>query len=52
MIQKIKAWYELFLIFFVLFWNLEYIHRGANDYVKSKKGTVSCIAVLHIYAQY
>ncbi len=38
---KIKPWYELFLTFFVIFWNLEYIQRGAQDYIKSKKGTVS-----------
>ena len=38
---KIKPWYELFLTFFVIFWNLEYIHHGAQDYIKSKTGTVS-----------
>lgn len=38
---KIKPWYELFLAFYVIFWNLEYIHHGANDYIKSKNGTVS-----------
>lgn len=38
---KIKPWYELFLAFYVIFWNLEYIHHGANDYMKSKNGTVS-----------
>lgn len=38
---KIKPWYELFLAFYVIFWNLEYIHHGARDYIKSKNGTVS-----------
>ncbi|KAH7398986.1 hypothetical protein DE146DRAFT_719152 [Phaeosphaeria sp. MPI-PUGE-AT-0046c] len=37
---KIKPWYELFLAFYVIFWNLEYIHHGANDYIKSKNGTL------------
>ena len=37
---KIKPWYELFLAFYVIFWNLEYIHHGAHDYMKSKNGTV------------
>jgi hypothetical protein len=37
---KIKPWYELFLAFYVIFWNLEYIHHGANDYIRSKNGTV------------
>jgi hypothetical protein len=41
---KIKPWYELFLAFYVIFWNLEYIHHGANDYIKSKNGTVSQLA--------
>jgi hypothetical protein len=40
---KIKPWYELFLAFYVIFWNLEYIHHGANDYIKSKNGTVSAL---------
>ena len=38
---KIKPWYETFLAFYVIFWNLEYIHHGAQDYMKSKNGTVS-----------
>jgi hypothetical protein len=38
---KIKPWYELFLTFYVIFWNLEYIHQGAHEYIKSKNGTVS-----------
>lgn len=38
---RIKPWYELFLAFYVIFWNLEYIHHGAQDYIKSKNGTVS-----------
>lgn len=38
---KIKPWYELFLAMYVIFWNLEYIHHGANDYMRSKNGTVS-----------
>ncbi|KAI0615534.1 GAL4 multi-domain protein [Pyrenophora tritici-repentis] len=37
---KIKPWYELFLAFYVIFWNLEYIHHGAQDYIKSKNGTL------------
>ncbi|KAF1831549.1 hypothetical protein BDW02DRAFT_606088 [Decorospora gaudefroyi] len=37
---KIKPWYELFLAFYVVFWNLEYIHHGAQDYIKSKNGTL------------
>jgi hypothetical protein len=40
---KIKPWYELFLAFYVIFWNLEYIHHGAHDYMKSKNGTVSSL---------
>lgn len=36
---KIKPWYELFLTFFVLFWNLDYIHQGAQKYIISKHGT-------------
>lgn len=39
----IRPWYELFLTLFVLFWNLEYIHSGAETYIKSKSGTVSII---------
>jgi len=38
---KIKPWYELFLAFFVLFYNLDYIHHGAEKYIMSKTGTVS-----------
>ncbi|CAN9134113.1 unnamed protein product [Alternaria alternata] len=37
---RIKPWYELFLAFYVIFWNLEYIHHGAQDYIKSKNGTL------------
>ncbi|KAF1963007.1 hypothetical protein CC80DRAFT_434389, partial [Byssothecium circinans] len=37
--SKIKPWYELFLALYVLFWNMEYIHRGANKYIMSKNGT-------------
>ncbi|KAF2036377.1 hypothetical protein EK21DRAFT_52534, partial [Setomelanomma holmii] len=37
---KIKPWYELFLAFYVIFWNLNYIHHGAHDYIKSKNGTM------------
>ncbi|KAF2464863.1 uncharacterized protein BDR25DRAFT_93493 [Lindgomyces ingoldianus] len=36
---KLKPWYELFLTFFVLLWNLEYIHNGAESYIMSKSGT-------------
>ena len=42
---KIKPWYELFLAFYVIFWNLEYIHHGAKDYIKSKNGTVSTLLI-------
>jgi hypothetical protein len=38
---KIKPWYELFLALYVIFWNLEYIHRSAETYILSKNGTVS-----------
>ncbi len=38
---KIKPWYELFLTFYVIFWNLEYINQGAKGYMKAKNGTVS-----------
>lgn len=38
---KIKPWYELFLAFYVIFWNLNYIQHGAHDYIKAKNGTVS-----------
>lgn len=38
---KIKPWYELFLTFYVIFWNLEYINKGAKGYMKAKNGTVS-----------
>jgi hypothetical protein len=45
---KIKPWYELFLAFFVLFYNLDYIHHGAEKYIMSKTGTVSThIPILH-----
>ena len=37
---RIKPWYELFLAFYVIFWNLEYINQGAKGYMKSKNGTV------------
>ncbi|KAI8934615.1 hypothetical protein NX059_008308 [Plenodomus lindquistii] len=37
---RIKPWYELFLAFYVIFWNLEYIQHGAYDYIKSKNGTM------------
>ncbi|KAL5374154.1 hypothetical protein PMIN03_007504 [Paraphaeosphaeria minitans] len=36
---KIKPWYELFLALYVIFWNLEYIHRSAETYIQSKHGT-------------
>lgn len=39
--SKIKPWYELLLALFVLFWNLEYISRGAEKYILAKNGTVS-----------
>jgi hypothetical protein len=41
----IRPWYELFLTLFVLFWNLEYIHSGAEGYIKSKYGTVSLLVL-------
>ncbi|KAH6618588.1 hypothetical protein C7974DRAFT_32878 [Boeremia exigua] len=37
---KIKPWYELFLTFYIIFWNLEYINQGAKGYMKSKNGTL------------
>ncbi|KAF3008974.1 hypothetical protein E8E13_011486 [Curvularia kusanoi] len=37
---KIKPWYELFLTFYVIFWNLEYINQGAKGYMKAKNGTI------------
>ncbi|KAL1606671.1 hypothetical protein SLS60_004078 [Paraconiothyrium brasiliense] len=36
---KIKPWYELYLALYVIFWNLEYIHRSAETYIMSKNGT-------------
>lgn len=39
--EPILPWYELFLAKFVLTWNLEYIHAGAQGYIRSKSGTVS-----------
>ncbi|KAF2748975.1 hypothetical protein M011DRAFT_475731 [Sporormia fimetaria CBS 119925] len=35
----IRPWYELFITFFILFWNLEYIHSGAEGYMRTKSGT-------------
>lgn len=40
---KIKPWYELFLAFYVIFWNLNYIRHGARDYMRSKNGTVGTL---------
>jgi hypothetical protein len=40
---KIKPWYELFLAFYVIFWNLEYIRHSANNYIKSNEGTTSTV---------
>jgi hypothetical protein len=42
----LKLWYELFVALFVLLWNLEYIHSGAEHYIKAKRGPVS--SVLHV----
>ena len=36
-----KPWYILHLAFFILIWNLEYMHSGATEYVNAKIGTVS-----------
>ncbi|OCL01900.1 hypothetical protein AOQ84DRAFT_349986 [Glonium stellatum] len=36
----IKPWYELFLTFFILLSNLEYIHGGALGYLTSKRNTM------------
>ncbi|KAF1977848.1 hypothetical protein BU23DRAFT_577794 [Bimuria novae-zelandiae CBS 107.79] len=36
---KIKPWYELYLALYVIFWNMEYIHRSAATYMLSKNGT-------------
>lgn len=44
---KIKPWYELFLTFYVIFWNLEYINKGAKGYMKAKNGTVSSLSQLY-----
>lgn len=46
---KIKPWYELFLTFYVIFWNLEYINKGAKGYMKAKNGTVSLHFLLLCY---
>lgn len=46
--SKIKPWYELFLAFFVILSNLEYIHHGAKSYIKSKSGTVIETQVKHV----
>ncbi|KAF2017331.1 hypothetical protein BU24DRAFT_346107 [Aaosphaeria arxii CBS 175.79] len=48
---KIKPWYELFLTFFVLYWNLEYIHQGADKYIRSKSGTSTQIHVSSVVKQ-
>lgn len=39
--STIKPWYELYLALYVIFWNMEYIHRSAETYIMSKNGTVS-----------
>jgi len=45
---KIKPWYELFLTFFVIFWNLDYIRQGATSYNNAKHGTVSTSYMMKI----
>jgi len=47
---KIKPWYELFLTFFVIFWNLDYIRQGATSYNNSKHGTSAGIQVRNVVA--
>ncbi|KAF2689292.1 hypothetical protein K458DRAFT_290815 [Lentithecium fluviatile CBS 122367] len=37
--SKIKPWYEVFLALYVIFWNMEYISRGAKKYIMAKNGT-------------
>jgi hypothetical protein len=49
---KIKPWYELFLTFYVIFWNLEYINKGAKGYMKSKNVTVSLQVSVALTAAY
>jgi hypothetical protein len=44
---KIKPWYELFLTFYIVFWNLEYINKGAKGYMRAKNGTVSAGLLSH-----
>jgi hypothetical protein len=45
---KIKPWYELFLTFYIIFWNLEYINKGAKGYMRAKNGTVSTSLPFHV----
>jgi len=37
----IKPWYELFLVLFIILFNLEYIHGSAERYINVKRNTVS-----------
>lgn len=39
--SDVKPWYELFLTFFVLLFNLEYIDGSSERYISSKRQTVS-----------
>jgi len=47
----IRPWYELFLTLFVIFWNLEYIHHGAEQYIQSKYGTHIARQVSNVVSQ-
>jgi hypothetical protein len=50
MSPKVKPWYEFFVIFFILIWNMEYIRSGADEYIRSKTGTVrSCDPLLELH---
>jgi hypothetical protein len=44
-----KPWYVLFLALFIVFKNMEYIHQGAQSYIKSKSGTVSVPYDLYLW---
>jgi hypothetical protein len=42
----IKTWYEIYLTFFVLLFNLEYIHGSGERYISSKLQTVSSCQIM------
>ncbi|KAF2873040.1 hypothetical protein BDV95DRAFT_490753 [Massariosphaeria phaeospora] len=37
----LKPWYELHLALYVILWNLDYIHTGAERYIVAKTGTMT-----------